>query len=168
MQVQRSARIQLILEVLFVLSLLLLGLALAIDFLPLIILATAGIIILPVAILILLFTGRETNQGWSRLVWGILFALSLLALVFFLPRGPSAPVSAPTSPFDSTTGVLTIVSFLTSLLTFIGLVSTTVIAWRKEKRESKAADLARQREEIELEKAKLELEKLKAEQSKTS
>ncbi len=167
MQVRRSARTQLILEVLFVLSFLLLGLALAIDFLPLIILATAGIIILPVGILILLFTSRESNQGWARLVWGILFALSLLALVFFLPR-TRGTVSAPTSPFDSTTGVLTIVSFLTSLLTFIGLVSTTVIAWRKEKRESKAADLARQREEIELEKAKLELEKLKAEQSKTS
>ena len=60
--------------------------------------------------------------------------------------------------------VATITSCMTSVVTFVGFASTTVLAWRKEAREAKAADMEKRKLEIQLEKERVELEKLKAEQ----
>jgi Fic family protein len=59
-------------------------------------------------------------------------------------------------PWPDAQFVLTLGSFITSITTLIGFVVTTVIAWRKERRESVHAS-------VELEKNKLELEKLRRE-----
>src|SRR5918999_1567985 len=49
-----------------------------------------------------------------------------------------------------------VVAMVTSFTTFLGFVATTIITWRKERRESDHAS-------IELEKKQLELEKLRRE-----
>jgi hypothetical protein len=49
--------------------------------------------------------------------------------------------------------VVTAASILTSVTTLVGFASVTVLMWRRDRRETRAAD-------IELEKARLELEKL--------
>jgi len=55
---------------------------------------------------------------------------------------------------------ISIIALLTSLTSLIGFLSTTIISWRKEHRESSY-------EKLEMEKRKLEIEKLKKELNKT-
>jgi hypothetical protein len=52
-------------------------------------------------------------------------------------------------------------SVITSITSLIGFITTTVITWRREKREASLADMQRQKLETELEKSRLELEELK-------
>ncbi len=99
-----------------------------------------------------------------RLIFGVLFVLSLLVFLFL--SSPTGHVSAPVPP-DNTPMIVSLVSFFTSCVTLIGLVVTTFIAWRKEGREARTAEVAAQLQQIELEKAKLELEKLKGESEKS-
>jgi hypothetical protein len=54
------------------------------------------------------------------------------------------------------------VSFITSLTSLLGFISTTVLAWRKEKRDVEIIRYDNEKKELELEKLKWELEKLKA------
>ncbi len=54
------------------------------------------------------------------------------------------------------------VSFITSLTSLLGFISTTVLAWRKEKREVEIIRYDNEKKELELEKLKWELEKMKA------
>ena len=74
----------------------------------------------------------------------------------------------PKSPPLDSTMLATLGSCLTSIITFIGFVSTTVLTWRKEASERKDRDLERKLKEIELDKARFELEKLKEKQQKQS
>ncbi|MBL8101530.1 MAG: hypothetical protein JNM02_03290 [Anaerolineales bacterium] len=64
----------------------------------------------------------------------------------------------PSIKSDSITLFGSIIASATSL---VGFVTTTVITWRKERREASLADMERKRLETELEKSRLELEKLK-------
>ena len=57
-------------------------------------------------------------------------------------------------------------SLITSVTSLVGFITTTVITWRKEKRESSLADMERRKLETELEKSKLELEELKKKSEK--
>ncbi|HPD42596.1 MAG TPA: hypothetical protein PLD43_13665, partial [Anaerolineae bacterium] len=51
-----------------------------------------------------------------------------------------------------------IVSVASTLITALGFISTTALAWRKERRESRSAALEEQREQLELEKLRRELQ----------
>ena len=70
------------------------------------------------------------------------------------------------SPSGSMNYGTIISSIITSLTSLVGFITTTVITWRKEKREASLADMERQRLETELEKSKLELEALKKNREK--
>jgi hypothetical protein len=59
--------------------------------------------------------------------------------------------------------VVLVVSGLTSVAFLVGFVSMTVIAWRRDTREAKHAELETQLREIEIEKARLEVAKLRSE-----
>jgi hypothetical protein len=111
----------------------------------------------------------------ARKIFLVLFVVSTalaLALVFrfgiFPTRAGTGSSPATTPPEAPTTGglVATLGTLLTSVVTLVGFVSTTILAWRKEAREAAEADLERKRKEIELEKEKLELERLRAGQEK--
>jgi hypothetical protein len=70
-------------------------------------------------------------------------------------------------PAESSTGSFAVASSLAaSAASLIGFLTTTVITWRKEKRESDLALMERKKLELELEKSKLELEELKRENKK--
>lgn len=90
-----------------------------------------------------------------------------------VPIGTVAPISPTAEPGGSTaypppanpsasndSGAL-IGSIITSITSLIGFATTTVITWRKEKREAALADMERKKLETELEKSRLELEALK-------
>ena len=115
----------------------------------------------------------------------IVFALSTLgALVLFLslqtslsmsPPPTQSPGLAPTPPSTGNPSTVEpsvknssdinftalIGSVITSVTSLVGFITTTVITWRKEKRESALADVERKKLELELEKDKLELNKMK-------
>ena len=78
------------------------------------------------------------------------------------PNPPPFPQDhAPnTSGFD-TAVIVSGVSLLTSLTSLVGFFSTTVLAWRKEKRETRSAELEIKKKELELEKLRKELGKSK-------
>jgi len=93
------------------------------------------------------------------------------------PEGTEAPAVGPTAepgepsesshePSGSMNSSAVIGSILTSVTSLIGFITTTVITWRKEKRESSLADMERRKLETELEKSRLELEELKKKSEK--
>jgi hypothetical protein len=122
---------------------------------------------------------KSNPYGKSRRTFGILFVIStgvflLLLLVGFLlvfrAEGSVQPGTVPDSNdqiviIGGIVGIFT--SCLTSLIAFIGFISTLVLGWRKEARDTKTSDLERKKLEIELEKQKLELNKLKTDEKKT-
>lgn len=71
--------------------------------------------------------------------------------------------STPQSTQNSSALIGSVIASATSL---VGFVMTTVVTWRKEKRESALADVQHKKLETELEKSRLELEKLKKASSK--
>ena len=81
------------------------------------------------------------------------------------PTEPAPPVSPPPqshaqiSSAPDTAVVVSVVSLLTSLTSLVGFFSTTVLAWRKEKRETVSAELELKKKELEVEKLKIELAK---------
>ena len=80
--------------------------------------------------------------------------------------GPSTPEilqpgEGPSSaPAAQNSGAL-IGSVIASATSLIGFMVTTLISWRKEKRDSALADIQYKKLETELEKSRLELEKMK-------
>lgn len=75
-----------------------------------------------------------------------------------------APFTAPESGFAFlliafvVTGTL---SFIAAVFTFLGFLTMTIFAWRKEKREVASFNLEKEKKGIEIEKLKVELEKSK-------
>jgi hypothetical protein len=68
----------------------------------------------------------------------------------------------PSSQSSRNLNTVTLVgSMIASVTSLIGFITTTIITWRKEKREASLADVQRKKLETELEKSKLELEELK-------
>jgi hypothetical protein len=109
----------------------------------------------------------------------ILSSIVILVLALTLNQAVSASPSPTTSPSDTPQTPETIIpgtetpvptaqisgaligSVIASATSLIGFVVTTLIAWRKEKRDSALADVEYRKLETELEKSRLELEKLK-------
>lgn len=77
--------------------------------------------------------------------------------------------SNATKPEEGNYGlsIITGVTLLTSLTSLLGFISTTVLAWRKEKRDSAAIRSDNEKKELELEKLRLELEKMKVDEKVT-
>ena len=107
----------------------------------------------------------------ARNIFLALFLLSTGVVLVLAIFGASMIFTAPGTSVDTNPEALTIgglvaiiSSCITAMVTFVGFVSTTILAWRKEAREKEDREMERKRKEIELEKERLELEKLKAEQ----
>ena len=115
----------------------------------------------------------EQKSGYTkaRNIFLALFLLSTgIALVMVVlgtsmvntSAGPSVDVNPDALTIGGLVAIVS--SCITSMVTFVGFVSTTILAWRKEAREKEDRELERKRKEIELEKARLDLEKTKGEQ----
>ena len=80
---------------------------------------------------------------------------------------PAPPVTpSPPQNSDSMGSTVLVGSIITSVTSLIGFITTTLITWRKEKREASLAEVQRKKLETELEKSKLELEELKKSKGK--
>jgi multidrug efflux pump subunit AcrB len=69
------------------------------------------------------------------------------------------PARETTTAREATTVIVSVVSLLTSVTSLIGFCFTTLLAWRKEKRESRSEELELKKKEFELEKLRKELVK---------
>jgi len=114
---------------------------------------------------------QKSGYTKTRNIFLALFLLSTVVALFLVIRNPSMifpppGMSVDPNPEAPTFGgwVAIISSCVTSIVTLVGFVSTTILAWRKEAREKEDRELERKRKEIELEKQRLELEKVRAEQ----
>lgn len=104
--------------------------------------------------------------------FGWLFVISLLVFfaanmfAYVLSTDPvdtgSLTGPKPASEVSNIAVVVSLVSLLTSITSLFGFLSTTLLAWRKEKRETISSELEIKKKEIELEKLKLELERSKS------
>jgi len=90
---------------------------------------------------------------------GVALVLAIFGTSLILTT-PGMSGDASTDALNLTGAVAIVTSCVTSLVTFVGFVSTTILAWRKEAREKEDRELEKRRKEIELEKARLELEKM--------
>ncbi|MBN2119028.1 MAG: hypothetical protein JW730_20840 [Anaerolineales bacterium] len=99
----------------------------------------------------------------SLFILSTILALGLFFLLSFVTFSPGSG-GTDSDPLLNSALVVTVGSCLTSIVTFVGFVSTTVLAWRREAGEKRGRDLEIKLKEIELDKAKIELEKLRAEQ----
>ncbi len=120
---------------------------------------------------------KATGLKKKRNLFGWVFLASVIVFIFSNPVlmiGPQFGMQIidyfnPVAPNSGTSGstlmntavVVSMVSLLTSITSLIGFLSTTVLAWRKDKRESASAELEIKKKELELEKLKIELSKTK-------
>jgi len=106
---------------------------------------------------------QKSRYAKARWVFLVLFLLSTFMLLFLgllFGLGVGVPVAEPPYAYlieDLIMEIAAVTSCLTSVTAFIGFISTTLLAWRKDKREATALDQQRRLQEIQIEKAELEL-----------
>ena len=101
--------------------------------------------------------------GWLFILSIVIFSGTLLltqkeaAQTISFPLEDDIQFSEESS--NSYGGLVVVTSLITSLLTLIGFLSTTILAWKKEKREVTLAKLEIRKQELELEKLRMERNK---------
>jgi uncharacterized membrane protein len=102
------------------------------------------------------------GAAWA---FGVILALSVALLVFswvaVVATTGRQPLLAEPAPASS---LVLIISTATSVVSLIGLLSTNLLAWRREAREARSTEIQLQRQQLEIEKLRLELEKQKREE----
>jgi hypothetical protein len=99
-------------------------------------------------------THQEPRYAKARRILLIVFLVSaLLSVVLIATSAARDPDSTGEGAISTGLRVATTASIITAATTFAGFASITALMWRRDKRETQAA-------EIEIKKARLELEKL--------
>lgn len=108
--------------------------------------------------------GSSHRLAYRGVAWvfGVILILSVALLVFSLAAVMATegrqPMLAEPTPVSS---LVLIISTATSVVSLIGLLSTNLLAWRRETREARASKIEMERQRLEIEKLRLELEKQK-------
>lgn len=98
----------------------------------------------------------------ARTVFLILFVVALLFMSLLMGAGGAAVPGTPNLSAE----LPLYISMFTSVITFLGFITTSILSFRREKREARDAELSQMQKEIELEKARLELDQLKKQAGK--
>jgi hypothetical protein len=98
------------------------------------------------------------GAAWS---FGVILGLSLAALALSLVVALTTPGRLSVAAEPEAPGLVLVLSIATSLFSLVGLLSTNLLAWRREAREARETAVQLQRQQLEIEKLKLELEKQK-------
>jgi hypothetical protein len=112
--------------------------------------------------------GSSHRLAYRSVAWifGVVLVLSVALLVFSLvavmaTTGGRQPMLAEPMPASS---LVLVISTATSIVSLIGLLSTNLLAWRREAREARSSEIELERQRLEVEKLRLELEKQKREE----
>lgn len=106
---------------------------------------------------------RPRSALAAAALFGLLLGISLTVLAVSLGAYLAASGRAPVPTDQQSPSMVLAISLATSVVSLIGLLSTNLLAWRREAREARAAEFQLQRQQLEIEKLKLELEKQKRE-----
>lgn len=100
----------------------------------------------------------------TQIVFGLIFIVSMLLFVILYPTagrimssGAEQPGPQP-SPIDIGTLVATATSLVTAAVALIGLISTTILSWRRDAREARQALLQQQLTELQIAKERAALD----------
>ena len=109
---------------------------------------------------------RDINR--YRRWFGWTFVLSMILVVPLFSwwfRTGAAPSSTPSGqPGGSDLSLfISVASLLTACTTLVGFIFTTVVAWRKEKREQDQSEVDIEKKKLEVQKLQVELERLRQE-----
>ncbi len=110
----------------------------------------------------LVAAGRpERRLAYRGAAWtfGLALVVSLAALGVSLAVSLGAGGRLPLTAEDDAPSLVLVLSTATTVVSLIGLLSTNLLAWRREARETRETELELQRQRLEIEKLKLELEK---------
>ena len=101
----------------------------------------------------------KSRLDMLRMIFLVIFILATLVVsgLVLLNSNSFADEPAGLSP----AALAMVGSAATSIIALLGFIVTTVLSLRREKRETRAFELALKQKEIELERARLELEQLK-------
>lgn len=109
-------------------------------------------------------SGRPLPYRSLRWLFAALLAAALLYLFLHWPQLRMAfQVMATHEPIEpgasNPPDTALLISLATSLVSLFGLLSTNLMAWRREAREARVAEVQLQQQKLEIERLKLELEK---------
>jgi ABC-type Fe3+ transport system permease subunit len=101
-----------------------------------------------------------------RNIFGVLLVLSLVFVCVLASLSSAAPVAmppegSPQGSADNTGRIALVISLLSAVTSFLGFLSTTVLAWRQDRREERRAVLEAERQQLEIDRERREfVEKL--------
>ncbi len=104
-------------------------------------------------------TGPRLAYRGAAWAFGLALLVSLAVLGVSLAVMLNAGGRLPLAAEDEAPSLVLILSTATTVVSLIGLLSTNLLAWRREARESRETEVELQRQRLEIEKLKLELEK---------
>jgi hypothetical protein len=96
-----------------------------------------------------------------QILFGVM--LFIAPLVFFWAlveeiRAQSGNLVAPPPGASSLTGLISLLAVLASVFSLIGIISTTILAWRKDRRDVNSFQLELEKKELEITKLRRELD----------
>ena len=103
----------------------------------------------------------ERRLAYRGAAWafGLALGLSLVALAALLIMTWANGGRSPLSADEGESNLALILSTATTVVSLIGLLSTNLMAWRREARLAREAEVDLQRQRLELERLRFELEK---------
>ncbi len=109
-------------------------------------------------------TQQRTRLTTTQIVFGLIFIASTLLFLILSPTagriltsGAEQPGPQPT-PVEMGTLLATVTSVITAAVALIGLISTTILGWRRDAREARQAALLQQLTELQIEKERAALD----------
>jgi hypothetical protein len=109
-------------------------------------------------------SSRRLAYRTAAWAFGVILVLSTALLVWSLFTYLTTVQRRSLLAEADASSLVLVISIATSLVSLIGLLSTNLLAWRREAREARTAEVQLQRQQLEIEKLKLELEKQKREE----
>lgn len=97
----------------------------------------------------------------ARLAFLVLFIISTL-VVIWLCASARRTTQGPAEVFATDLGsAVAFIAVATSVASLLGTITTTILAWRKDRRDTAAAELERERQRLEIEQLKRQLARQK-------
>ena len=97
----------------------------------------------------------------ARNIFGALLVLSIIFVGVLSSLNPAVPVAmppegSPQGSADNTGRVALVISLLSAVTSFFGFLSTTLLAWRQDRREARRAALEAERQQLEIDRQRRE------------